>query len=98
MNIIPISQITPIFENEGSAASKQASGLPFADILQESMQNLREAQAVSRQDAYDLALGRTDDLASIAIHSAQSTTALELTVQVASRAVNAYKEILQMQI
>lgn len=62
------------------------------------MKNLQETRKISDQDAYDLAMGRSDDLAAIAIHSAQATTALELTVQIASRAVSAYKEILQMQV
>lgn len=100
MNMIPISGISPmspLFGEEKKAVEKQ-SGVPFADILKESMQNLQEAQAVSQQDAYDLAMGQSDDLHTIAIHSAQATAALELTVQVASRAVTAYKEILQMQI
>ena len=52
----------------------------------------------NRDDAYDLAMGRTDDLAAISINSAKAAVALEMTVQVASRAVTAYKEILQMQI
>lgn len=98
MQIIPISAVTPLFEQNKTAATQQSSQIPFADILQDSMQEYIDAKKLADQDAYDLAMGNTDDIAGIAIRSAQATAALETTVQVASRAVNAYKEILQMQI
>lgn len=100
IQIVPVSQTAPLFEKQGAASTETQSfaGLPFADILQESMEQMWETQRVSNQDAYNLAMGNTDDIASVMIHSAQATAAMELTVQLASRAVNAYKEILQMQI
>jgi len=97
--IIPISQMEPLFQHKAASEETSAvSGIPFADILQESIQTMQETQKASTQDAYDLAMGNSDDLAGIMIRSAQATAALEMTVQVASRAVNAYKEILQMQV
>ncbi len=100
IQIVPISQTSPLFEKQGSSSGENQplSGLPFADILQQSMETMQETQKISNQDAYDLAMGYTDDIASVMIHSAQATAALELTVQIASRAVSAYKEVLQMQI
>jgi len=100
IQIVPISQTAPLFEkgSTSSAEGEGLSGLPFADILRESMDQMMETQKVSNQDAYDLAMGNTDDIASVMIHSAQATAAMEMTVQLASRAVSAYKEILQMQI
>ncbi len=100
MNITPISGLTPFIEPQGiqKQENTQTGGLPFADVLKESIAQLEETQKVSQQDAYDLAMGRTDDLAAISINSAKAAVALEMTVQVASRAVTAYKEILQMQI
>ena len=98
---IRINEATPAFFSLGAGSastSSETSGVPFSDLLEESMKNLQETRRISDQDAYDLAMGRADDLATIAIHSAQASTALELTVQIASRAVSAYKEILQMQV
>lgn len=100
IQIVPISQMPSLFEKQGvsTGETKPLSGLPFADILQESIETMQETQRISNQDAYDLAMGNTDDIASVMIHSAQATAALEMTVQLASRAVSTYKEILQMQI
>ena len=58
----------------------------------------QESQQAAAQDTYDLAYGNSADLHTIMIHSAMETTAVETVVQLTSRAVSAYKEIMQMQI
>jgi flagellar hook-basal body complex protein FliE len=84
--------------NTANETSKNngAKKIPFADMLENSIQAMQDTQAVAQDDAYRLALGEADDLHTIAVHSAQASVALEMTVQVVSRAVNAYKEIMQM--
>ena len=100
MFIVPISPMEPI-GSQRELTQAQASGegqIPFGDILKQSMQNLQETQRVAQEDAYNLAMGSADDLAAIAINSAKATAALELTVETTSRALSAYKEILQTQL
>ena len=96
-NIISIGQLgsQPL---SIAKAQQGGAGLSFSQLLDDSLRQLEQAQALSRQDAYDLALGRAEDLHSIAMRSAQGTAALELTVGLTTRAMSAYKEILQMQI
>ncbi len=101
MFIVPISQMSSISELQKQTSDMQSSAgnnMPFADVLQDAVQTMQETQEVSRQDAYDLAMGRPDDLHNVMIHSAQASTALKLTVELTTRAVNAYKEIMQVQI
>ena len=100
MFIVPISPMEPIGNQKEVAQvqSQNQGGIPFGDILRETMQNFQETQKVAQEDAYNLAMGTAGDLAVISINSAKATAALELTVETASRAINAYKEILQMQI
>jgi len=102
MYIVPLSGL----ENIQSIQSKDipessaglGAGLPFKQLLQEAVQNLSEVQETNIQDTYDLATGSVSDLYELSIHSAMQQTAVEMTVQLASRAVSAYKEVLQMQI
>jgi flagellar hook-basal body complex protein FliE len=75
-----------------------ATNIPFADVFQNVFTDFQETQRVSNEDAYKLAMGNLDDLHSVMINSEKATAALELTVQLTSKAVNAYKEIMQMQI
>jgi len=77
---------------------QRQGGIPFADTLQTAIEELRQIQEVTQQDAFDLAMGTTSDLHSIMINSAMQTTLVETAVQLTSRAVSSYKEIMQMQI
>lgn len=41
IQIVPISQTSPLFEKQAATAEKDlVSGLPFADILKESMEQM----------------------------------------------------------
>lgn len=102
MSLMSINNISPLkpIESELAAEIKQPqtekSG--FFNIMQEAMETLRKSQEETAQDAYDLALGNVSDLHSVMINSAVEATAVETVVQLTSRAVSAYKEIMQMQI
>lgn len=81
-----------------SADDTVKAGIPFRQLLSEAVQQLSEVQETNIQDTYDLATGSVSELYELSIHSAMQQTAVEMTVQLASRAVSAYKEVLQMQI
>jgi len=99
MFITPIKpmQIQTEIPSNQPIQSKPAS-MPFQDILQDVIANARETEAIAKQDAIDLALGNTDDIHNIMINAEKAAIALELTVQMTSKAVNAYNEIMRMQL
>lgn len=99
MFIVPISSLTPM----QSLTKSQEVNAPvakngFAGFFQEALDNARETRAVADQDSIDLALGKTDNLAQVMINAAKASTATQMTVDLTSRAVSAYKEIMQMQV
>lgn len=102
MFIVPISRMPSISDITAlpSVQPPQQGGgtVPFADILAEALQNTRETQAVSQQDAYNLAMGQMDDLHTLQINSQKAAAAMEFTVELTTRAVNAYNEIMRMQV
>lgn len=102
MFIVPLSglqSLGPAGEEGIRSTGEEAEGrIPFKQLLKESIADLQETQAAVRQDTYDLVSGSTSDLHNLSIHAAMQQTALEITVQMASRAVSAYKEVLQMQV
>lgn len=103
MNIIPITKmpsITSLEQLQQVQMPPQDSGstIPFADILSEAMDTVKETQAISQQDAYNLAIGNMDDLHTMQINSSKATTAMEFTVELTTRAVSAYNEIMRMQV
>lgn len=101
MYIVPITKmpsVASITEAKTQQTVEQGSSVPFADILSQAMKNTLETQQVSNADSEKLALGEIDDLHTMMINSAKATAALEFTVELTSRAVNAYNEILRMQV
>lgn len=102
MYIVPLSGLDTLqslqsVDTSASSANSSAA-LPFKQLLHEAVQNLSEVQETNIQDTYNLATGSVSELYELSIHSAMQQTAVEMTVQLASRAVSAYKEVLQMQI
>lgn len=104
MFIVPISQMSMKTIEQVRQASNDGQALletnkiPFSDTFSEVLKEARETQAVSDQDAYKLAMGTVDDLHTVMINSEKATAALELTVQLTTRAINAYNEIMRMQV
>lgn len=96
----PIQPIKPmVFSDEKITKSENAeSSVPFANMLKDAVNEYESMQQTVEQDAADLAVGDTDDLAQIQINSMKEQAALQTVVQLTSRAVNAYKEIMQMQV
>ncbi len=72
--------------------------VPFQNILTDLISETQAAMEVSQTDSYNLAMGEVDNLAQVQINSLKSSTLLQTTVQVTTRAVNAYKEIMSMQL
>ncbi len=110
MFIVPLSRMAPLesITKTGQFGSIGASsaiggtgnqlGNSFADIFNDAYKNVTETKKVSDLDSYNLAMGNSDDIASIMINSLKTSTALETATQLTSRAVSSYKEIMQMQV
>lgn len=98
--IVPIEKMQKASFGQMITGGTQLSEKPtgFGDVLSQAMQQVEQAQETSRQDAVALELGDVDNLAQIQINSMKSATMLQTATQLTSRAVNAYKEIMQMQV
>ena len=103
MYLVPLSSLPTVQRLESSDMPKNSSAntttqSSFASMMQEAMTSLEQSQRLSAEDAYNLAMGDVSSLHSMMINSAMETAAVETVVQITSRAVSAYKEIMQMQI
>lgn len=106
MFIVPLSSISPlsagneITSAKGGVADTQEGGVveSFGAALKNALQEVRELEEASNQASYDLAMGLTDDVERVMIAASKASTAIEMTVQLTTRAVNAYKDIISMQI
>lgn len=103
--ITPLSQLPSVSEINGKFDTNKAgsnvsndSQMSFADTLRQKIQNVKDLEQTSLDSAYAVSMGKTEDVEGALIDSTRASVAIETAVQITTRAVNAYKEIMQMQI
>ncbi|WOC33655.1 MULTISPECIES: flagellar hook-basal body complex protein FliE [Caproicibacterium] len=98
--IAPIQSMNFGTEKTGTATDSSSSvgNVPFADVLKDAVNNLQQTQQASAEDSYNLATGNTDNLAQIMVNASKETAAVQFTTELCTRAVSAYKEVMQMQV
>ena len=100
MNIEHITGLSPvesIFSSEKEIEAK-AQGASFKDVMNDAVMKLQSHVDNSDSDASKLISGDVSDLHTVMINQAAEALAVETAVQLASRAISAYKEVMQMQI
>lgn len=75
-----------------------SAGKSFADTLNTAIQNVNELQKSSDKAMQNLATGRTDNVADVMIAAEKADIALKLMVQVRNKMIDAYQEIMKMQV
>ena len=85
-------------EEQEVGLKKSDGGGQFQNILRQAIDQTNQLAEIAQQDSTNLALGTADDLVQVQINSLKAKTMLQTTVQLTTKAVNAYKEIMQMQV
>lgn len=83
-----------ITQSEVSSVSQ----IPFANLLSQAIEETNKLSEIAEIDSQNLLLGNVDNLAQVQINSMKAESMIQTTVQLTTRVVNAYKEIMQMQI
>jgi flagellar hook-basal body complex protein FliE len=78
-------------ETTGTAGS-------FGDMLTQQLVNLNNLQLNAQDQSTALATGQATDVSSVVTAVEQAALAMQLAVQVRNKAVDAYQEIMRMQI
>ncbi len=79
-------------------SENEESGGTFADILKDALSAEESTSRSSNADTLNLLTGQTDNLSDVVISAQKSELALSLTVQLRNKAMDAYKEIMNMQV
>jgi flagellar hook-basal body complex protein FliE len=112
MDGLTISNASRFIENAGTSATstnKLTDGNPqisksgegqksFADTLKEAIGNVNELQKESDAKVEALATGKTDDIAGVMITAEKAEIALRAMVQVRNKIIDAYQDIMKMQV
>ncbi|AXI09079.1 flagellar hook-basal body complex protein FliE [Oceanobacillus sp. 143] len=94
-----ISQVNPTQQMIGNAPiTPKEAQTNFADTLKGAIENLNNVQLESDKATEALAAGNIDDLHNVMITAQKSSITLEATVQIQKKVIDAYNEIMRMQV
>ncbi len=82
----------------GGTSGAGESSKNFADTLKDAIGNVNELQKASDRGIQELATGKTDNVADVMIASEKADIALKVMVQVRNKIIDAYQEIMKMQV
>lgn len=95
--INPVTNIVPLKVGESSQSSTKPEGDSFASVLGQALDKVGQMETDAAKQSYQLAAGQSPDMHTALIASEQANLAIQLTVQVRNKAVEAYQEIMRMQ-
>ena len=75
----------------------QAAGTAFATLLRDSIAQVEQLRQSSSQGVANLLSGEGEDIHTVALATQQSELAFELFLQVRNKVVQAYQEVMRMQ-
>jgi flagellar hook-basal body complex protein FliE len=79
-------------------SSSAETGKSFADTLKDAVGNVNELQKNSDKQMQALATGKTDNVADVMIAAEKADIALKVMVQVRNKIIDAYQEVMKMQV
>ncbi len=96
MFIEPIKPIEGIQSNELKKTENESDQFLFKSILDNAIENYKNAEAEVDKDVYKLAMRETDDLHNLMINMQKAQISLDLVIQLRNKALDAYNEIMRM--
>ena len=79
-------------------SAKETGGKSFADTLKHAVQSVNTMQKESDVKMQELATGKTKDVAEVMLTAEKADIALKLMVQVRNKIIEAYQEVMKMQV
>lgn len=100
MSVMPLEGIQPLWsvfpgESTEKASSQLQPGM-FAEIYQSAIDNVKTTDAEKNRLEYLLATGQLDNPAELTIASTQAGTAVDLLIQLRNKALDAYSELMRI--
>ena len=96
--VMPTIPLTTTVANPIVASSAGAAGEGFSNALSSGLQNLQQLQSASDNLAVQAATGSLTNVHDYMIAATKASLATDLTVTLRNKAVDAFNEILRMQV
>lgn len=93
-----IGQIQGIPLGTDKLQGSDKNAVSFSDFLNDAINKVNDLQIQSEQVANDFAAGNTDNIHDVMIAAEKADIALQFTMQIRNKIMDAYSEIMRMQI
>jgi flagellar hook-basal body complex protein FliE len=91
-----MDSINKYLNNAGSEEKVNESN--FGDMLKEAIETANSTDSVDKSSNIDLLKGEVNDLHTLMINAEKADIALSLTIQIRNKVLEAYNEVMRMQI
>lgn len=92
-NRLQLLNLNQVSDDKQTETSKN-----FQQLLQKNINKVNDLQLNSDQLTEDFALGKTDNIHQVMIAGEKAETAMQLTLAVQNKVIDAYKEIMRLQV
>jgi len=96
-NLIPGIRAIPTAPGSGDT-TKTSGGVDFGQALSQALDSVNQLQTNASQAGELLATGKIDDLHTVMMAGEKADIALQFTLQVRNKVIDAYNEIMRMPI
>ncbi|NLX61700.1 MAG: flagellar hook-basal body complex protein FliE [Tissierellia bacterium] len=98
MEVRTISLKNPLEESISGYISRKEKNKDFNSVLNELLSKVNQLQLESEKQKMLLSIGEVDNLHDVTIAAEKANIALQLTLSIRNKIVEAYQEIMRMQI
>jgi flagellar hook-basal body complex protein FliE len=102
MSINNISEVSMLNPDKTGISSindnSKNSGVSFGEYLNSALNKVSDLDLQAEQLKQDFALGNTDNISEVLIAGEKANVAIQFTMQVRNKILDAYSEIMRMQI
>jgi len=98
MNQISLIDLKPVLLNQPSPSSSpsKSEGPSFSETIKEAVQRVDDLQTTADQNLQDFITHKNKDLHEVMISWEKADTSLKLLMQVRSKVLDAYQEVMRM--
>lgn len=93
-----INLVTPAINNQNVLQENENTTVSFSDYLNDALTKVNDLQIEAEQVADDFAAGKIDNIHEVTIAAEKADIALQFTMQIRNKILDAYNEIMRMQI
>lgn len=89
-----LKELKKLDKNNGTDDTE--NNFSFKSVFDNALNNYTDAENQVDQDIYKLSIGETDDLHNLMINTKKAEMSLDLFLQLRSKALDAYNEVMRM--